>query len=204
MGTQHTAPPGADEKLAIQLPEMPPFAISFPASPRENHASQLQTENFKLETRRRRPALYGLFRAKKIFVFFVMNPQRPSFTHYRSAPVPGAAILETQPRRPLTQRSIPRGLLCPGTGSLHFWSTRLNAKINAHPGTPETSQPSCSQLSTTRPDAVGVNPQPFFGAEFLTKAVHRPDLERVCRFSLKDKPTPKLHFLLDNLRNNPA
>jgi hypothetical protein len=49
-GGSHTAQT-ADEKLAVQLPELPRLAIHFPASPRENHANsarelQLFAANF--------------------------------------------------------------------------------------------------------------------------------------------------------------
>jgi hypothetical protein len=72
MGTRHTAPPGADEKLAVQLPETVSFAAHAPASPRENHANpgfQPGTWNPERGTPLLDspfPALYGLFRAKKI------------------------------------------------------------------------------------------------------------------------------------------
>ena len=64
---RHTAASAADEKPAINRKPLL-FVFDDHNSPRENHSKfrRLETLNFKLETRRRRPALYGLFRAKKI------------------------------------------------------------------------------------------------------------------------------------------
>ena len=84
--THQAAPSGVDEQLAVPLPEMPAIAIHFPVSPRENHAHSrpFQPETFFLNTPALQysnvpvlvpplPALYGLFRAKKINKNFLMQ-----------------------------------------------------------------------------------------------------------------------------------
>ena len=80
----------ADVQLAVKAPESMTLIVSYSPVARENHAFQLETSNFKLQPSGRAelllrpdqnlesvplsvpdlPALYGLFRDKKIPKYF--------------------------------------------------------------------------------------------------------------------------------------
>jgi hypothetical protein len=196
-GGLHTAPSCAAEKPAINRKPSPLPFISR-RSPRQNHASQRETLNFKPETRPPAavphndppfPALYGLFRAKKIKKYFRNLSSRRDNRKLASHEVAGStpvmrSVLKGRRKTPTVRNTMlqsfslkpywnsqrqrfPLATLQPSTFVTNRVASRRLVPVRKHSHHKNRVFRSIGAIATSCTKSSHQN-----GAVFLTKAVH--------------------------------